>query len=89
MELTVSATEFKAKCLDILARLGSRSLAHVTVTRHGRPVAEMYPPRSAEADVRAFFAEMAGTVVVPPGVDLTDPIIDMAEWDDKPVDQAA
>lgn len=85
-ELTVPVTEFKAKCLDILARLGRRSLVHVTVTRHGHPLAELYPPRSADSDLRAFFADMAGTVIVPPRVDLTEPIIDMTEWDDDPLE---
>ena len=39
---TISATEFKAKCLSILEQLDSRG---VVVTKHGRPLARVLPAR--------------------------------------------
>ncbi len=47
-ELTVTATEFKAKCLSILEHLDSRG---IIVTKRGRPVARVLPvgqPRNEE-----------------------------------------
>ena len=39
---TISATEFKAKCLSILEHLDSRG---IVVTKHGRPLAKVLPAR--------------------------------------------
>ncbi len=41
---TLSATEFKAKCLKILDELGPQG---VIVTKRGEPVAKIMPVRSA------------------------------------------
>jgi prevent-host-death family protein len=76
MELTISASEFKAKCLDILKRLGEHRLARVTVTRRGKPVAVMTPLDIDEASARAVFGSMAGSVRIAPGVDLTEPVFE-------------
>lgn len=76
VELTIAASEFKAKCLDILKRLGEHSLTRVTVTRRGKPVAVMTPPGIDEATARAAFGSMAGTVKIAPGVDLTQPVFE-------------
>lgn len=73
-ELTISASEFKAKCLDILKRLGEHRLRKVTVTRRGKPVAVITPPDLSRADLLAAFGSMAGTVHIPDGFDLTAPI---------------
>ena len=42
-EKTVSATEFKAKCLGILDNLDSDG---ILVTKHGRPIARILPVNS-------------------------------------------
>ena len=85
-DLVVGTAEFKAKCLDILSRLGSRDLDRVTVTRRGKPVAELFPPTITHEDVRGLFGCMRGSVTIPEGLDLTAPVIDMSEWqpDDRP-----
>jgi antitoxin (DNA-binding transcriptional repressor) of toxin-antitoxin stability system len=75
-ELTLSASEFKAKCLDILKRLGERRLARVTVTRRGRIVAIITPPQVDDAAARSGFGSLAGTVHPQPGLDLTAPAFD-------------
>lgn len=78
-ELTLSVSEFKAKCLDIMKRLGEHRLRKVIVTRRGKPVAELTPPRpTAAGSLGSILGRMKGTVVVPPGLDLTKPAFD---WD--------
>jgi hypothetical protein len=39
--LELSASEFKARCLEIFKVLEARRLSRVLVTRRGRPVAEL------------------------------------------------
>ncbi len=73
---TISATEFKAKCLDILDRINRRELARVVVTKRGRVVAVLIPPEDDAAQIRRLHGFMRGTVVIPAGTDLTEPTID-------------
>ena len=42
-ELTISATEFRARCLGLFRRLHEGGLREVTVTRRGKPVALVTP----------------------------------------------
>ena len=78
-ELTIGASEFKAKCLEILKRLDEHRLRKVTITRRGKPVAELRPRPDASATVKgSILGCMKGSVVIPPGLDLTAPVFD---WD--------
>ena len=73
---TISATEFKATCLDLLDRLNQGEWDRVEVTKRGRVVAILTaPPTQAEA-VAGLHGFMRGSVVMPEGVDLTAPILD-------------
>ncbi|HEX8225183.1 MAG TPA: prevent-host-death protein [Allosphingosinicella sp.] len=76
MEITIAASEFKAKCLDILRRLGERRLSRVTITHRGTPVAVMTAPPPSEQDARSIIGSMAGTVWIDPDLDLTQPAFD-------------
>ena len=76
MEIVISASDFKAKCLDIFKRLGEHRITRVTVTRRGKPVAVLTPPEISEATARAVFGSMAGSVHIPAGFDLTAPVFD-------------
>jgi antitoxin (DNA-binding transcriptional repressor) of toxin-antitoxin stability system len=76
-ELTVTATEFKAQCLDILRRLGEHRLSRVTVTRRGKTVAIITPPQIDEAVARAVIGSMVASVHIPEGFDLTAPVVDV------------
>ena len=65
---TISATEFKAKCLAILDRVKSTGEGLV-ITKHGRPVAELVPPRETgsrfpQVDLRGT-VDICGDVVAP------------------------
>lgn len=73
--LTLSASAFKARCLEVFKALEARKLARVVVTRRGRPVAELVPPRGVGAPPRLWGAHR-GSVTVMPGVDLTEPVLD-------------
>ncbi len=75
---TISASEFKAKCLDILNRLGTHDLDQVIITKRGKTVAVLSPPPSQADNVLLLHGFMRGSVVVPAGVDLTDPVSDVA-----------
>ena len=48
---TVSASEFKAKCLNILDRVRTREFDRVVVTKRGVPVAVLVPPAAAAVAV--------------------------------------
>ena len=76
ISLTYSATEFKAKCLDILDRLAAHELDEVTVTKRGKAVAVLYPPRDQKADLGSLHGFMSGMVIIPADFDLTQPVLD-------------
>ncbi len=74
---TVSATEFKAKCLSYLTRLSAGDLSRLEVTKRGKVVAVVSPPPAAEqGDVREIYGCMKGSVRLPDGFDLTAPVLD-------------
>ena len=78
-ELTINATAFKATCLELLDRLSDGRLDKVAVTKRGRVVAVVGPPALAARE-KAAYGFMAGTVNLPPDLDLTAPIGD-EPWD--------
>jgi prevent-host-death family protein len=73
---TISASEFKAKCLDILDRLADRTLERVIITKRGRVVATLLPPDDEAAAVRQVHGFLRDSVTIPPGYDLTAPVAD-------------
>lgn len=58
-EKSISATEFKAKCLKILDELGSQG---IVITKRGQPVAKV--TRLHGADNSKLIGSMKGKVVV-------------------------
>ncbi|MFN3512244.1 MAG: type II toxin-antitoxin system Phd/YefM family antitoxin [Phenylobacterium sp.] len=72
---TIAASEFKAKCLDILERLGSRQLERVVITKRGRPVAVLTPPTSPAEAVQGLHGFLRGAVLGLEDVDLTAPVL--------------
>jgi antitoxin (DNA-binding transcriptional repressor) of toxin-antitoxin stability system len=73
---TYSATEFKAKCLDILDQLAAHKVSRVTITKRGKVVAVLTPPGEPESAIRHLHGFMRGSVQIPPGFDLTAPVLD-------------
>lgn len=44
----IAASEFKAKCLSLLDRVGPEG---IVITKHGRPVARLVPAQAEYADL--------------------------------------
>jgi len=74
-KVRITATEFKAKCLDLFKRLDLGTLTEVVVTRRGRPVALVRAVDVPKIRDSAW-GFMRGTIKIGPGVDLTEPVID-------------
>ncbi len=72
---SISASEFKATCLDILRQLDEQKLGRVVITRRGRAVAVLTPPESRADVIDGLHGFMRGSVTVPNEVDLTAPVL--------------
>lgn len=81
-ELVITATEFKAKCLNILDRVKRGELKRVTVTKRGKKIVDV---TASVADAAAapqqdpfdeLYGRMKGTFELPPDLDLTKPIFE-------------
>lgn len=56
---TITATEFKAKCLRILEELGSQG---IVILKHGRPIAKVIPFSSV--DNQKLIGSMKGKIKI-------------------------
>jgi prevent-host-death family protein len=76
MTKTITATQAKAELLGLIDAVASGDSGPVTITKHGKakvmlvPVPDARPPMTKEE----FFGCMAGTVTIPDGFDLTEPV---------------
>lgn len=75
---TINATEFKAKCLEILDQLADRRLTRVSVTKRGRVVAVLTPPTDEATAIQNLHGFLRDQAVLPSQVDLTAPVPDAA-----------
>ncbi len=73
---TVTATEFKKRCLKIIDRM-TEDRQPITVTKHGVPVAILSPVEHS-GDAASIFSAMKGTVVE--YQDSFLPATDSPEW---------
>jgi antitoxin (DNA-binding transcriptional repressor) of toxin-antitoxin stability system len=76
--VTISVTQFKAKCLALFDELEGHKVAKVVVTRHGKPVAELTPPAT---DMPPLFGAHRGSVSILGDADLTQPTFDENEFE--------
>lgn len=75
----MTATEFKAKCLDVMDRVNAGEWSQVVITKRGKDVAVLLPPDAAKDepwDPYSMFGAMKGSVIIPEGVDIVGPIYD-------------
>lgn len=87
MGIEISVTEFKAKCLELIDKLARHEIDSIQLTKRGKPVAKVSPheapkPRTFEealAEMKAWQESMKGTIYIDPDLDLTQPIIDLAD----------
>jgi prevent-host-death family protein len=66
---TISAAEFKAKCLELMAVV-ERTGRSIIITKRGRPVAVLAPVRRATVSAYGFMKdqiEIVGDIVAPVG----------------------
>lgn len=87
-EKTVSATEFKAKCLDLMAQVYSGELHRIHITKRGKPFVAVTPDDGADADAKAWTADsifgcMKGSVTIPDDFDWGAPLYSEAELDEQ------
>lgn len=69
-EITISATEFKAKCLDLMDRIAAGSLARVRVTKRGRVTAELVTAqREPESGPTPFHGFLKDRIAINPAFD--------------------
>ena len=80
---TVSATEFKAKCLEMFDRLSRREVDQIQVTKRGRVVAVVKAPEAAAEAIERLHGWQKGSVRMPPSFDLTAPVLDEAWLDEE------
>ena len=73
---TVSATEFKAKCLHLLDRVSARQISRLEITKRGKFVAVPIPPVSQRAALKQLHGFLRGSVIIPEAVDLTAPVLE-------------
>ena len=73
---TISASEFKAKCLDILDRLGANEIERLVITKRGKPVAVLTPPETKGDAIRNMHGFMRGSVVISQDFDFSAPMPD-------------
>jgi hypothetical protein len=71
--LEINVTDFKAKCLTLFKELEARRFDRVVVTRRGKAIAELTP---AQGDIPDPYGALKGRVIIPPGVDLTEPVLE-------------
>lgn len=83
-ETTISATEFKAKCLELMEQGALRQLDRVHVTKRGKPFVtiEMKPETGEPAPTfDSIFGCMKGEIKLPTDFDLKTPAYTDAELD--------
>lgn len=74
-EVVITATEFKAKCLELLDRVNSGALSKVRITKRGKEVAVLEPPLGRGND-RGFIGWQEGSAVLPEDLDIDGPVYD-------------
>lgn len=75
MIMTLSVTDFKARCLELFDRLQDGRLDRVQVTRRGKLVAVVESPQlHSEDEARKVHGSMASMTIIPEGFDLTAPV---------------
>jgi antitoxin (DNA-binding transcriptional repressor) of toxin-antitoxin stability system len=73
---TMAVSKFKATCLAVLQRV-KRTGRPVRVTRFGKAVADVVPPRASEPE-EGWLGSMAGRAEITG--DVVGPVVDASEW---------
>ncbi len=80
-EVVITATEFKAKCLELLDLVRGGAVKAVRITKRGQDVGVLTAPAPATAetwDPASIFGCMKDETVVPEGLDIDGPALDLS-----------
>ena len=80
---TISATEFKAKSLELFDRLSEREVDRIEVTKRGRVVAVVRAPEPTATAIEKLHGFQRGSVKAPADFDWTAPVLEEAWIDDE------
>lgn len=76
---TITATEFKAKCLKLMDEVAATGQS-ITITKRGKPIAKITP--DAGERPQSLYGFSKGVITVTdPNDDLIAPACDESEWD--------
>jgi prevent-host-death family protein len=75
---TLSASAFKAQCLALMDEV-ERTGVPVTITKHGRPVAQLAPARPGAVRLPVFGLHKGRLVERDPS-DIDRPVVDPSAW---------
>jgi antitoxin (DNA-binding transcriptional repressor) of toxin-antitoxin stability system len=67
-ETSIGVTAFKARCLALIDAVARGKTRRVVLLKHDRPIAAIVP---VGEEAHELWGAMAGTVKIPPNVDLT------------------
>jgi antitoxin (DNA-binding transcriptional repressor) of toxin-antitoxin stability system len=73
VEETIGVTAFKSQCLGLIDDVAQGKTGRVVLLKHKRPIAAIVPLSENDEDRVDLWGAMRGTVIVAPGVDLTEP----------------
>ena len=73
---TISASQFKARCLAIMDEVQAKHIAFI-ITKRGKPVAKLVPVEQQKDDIFGF---MKGKIKVTG--DIVSPVLTPEEWGD-------
>jgi prevent-host-death family protein len=72
----IPATEFKAKCLELMDRVAERHETFV-ITKHGRPIAQLIPLEPESKD--SIFGWLRGRATI--AGDILGPVASPQDWE--------
>jgi prevent-host-death family protein len=82
MSEVISATEFKAKCLEILDQVAAGCVDRVVITKRGKPVGVLIPPGAGPDDIAGLYGCLRDSTIIDPEVDLTEPVSEPFDAED-------
>jgi prevent-host-death family protein len=76
MSKMITATQAKAELLGLIDAVASGDSGPVTITKHGKAKVMLVPVPKARPPIKKeeFFGWAKGTVFIPEGFDLTEPV---------------
>ena len=72
----ITATEFKATCLELFDRLAAHEIDQLVVTKRGRPVAVLVPPPVQSEDIGSLYGFLRGRATISDGLESMSPAED-------------